>query len=103
MFRIVWEFVAREGQVAEYEEAYGPEGVWARFFRQGRGYRRTELEMVAGAERTYRTNDVWDTKEDFERFKHDFAAEYAAIDARCEDLTENETFIGHFESKESDV
>lgn len=97
MLRIEWEFVAKEGKVTEFERAYGPDGDWARLFRLGRGYRRTELHVVAGAARTYRTVDVWDSRTDFEAFKREHAAEYAVIDRRCEELTAQERFIAQTE------
>ena len=101
MLHIVWEFKAKEERTAEFEAVYGPDGEWASFFRTGTGYIRTELQAVAGKERTYLTVDVWVSREAFEDFQRSWASAYAAIDRRCEDLTERETFLGSYESMDA--
>jgi hypothetical protein len=45
----------------------------------------------------YATIDRWESGADFRLFKERFAGAYAVLDARCEALTEEETFIGEFE------
>ena len=45
---IVWEFLVKPGSTAEFQEKYGPEGGWARFFRGSAGYIRTELVKDVG-------------------------------------------------------
>src|SRR5262245_52732503 len=93
---IVWEFEVRSGREAEFEAAYGPEGDWARLFRQGAGYRGTEL--LRASERRYVTVDRWAARDDFERFRDAHREEYDAIDRRCEDLTVSESPLGRFVS-----
>jgi hypothetical protein len=46
----------------------------------------------------YLTIDSWSDAEGFDNFKHQFDAEYKALDVRCESLTEYEMKIGGFES-----
>lgn len=96
MHVIVWEFQARHGQGAEFERAYGPEGVWARFFRQGEGYLGTELWGDQERAGRYFTVDRWATREAYEKFRTACLDEYQAIDKRCELLTERETHLGSF-------
>lgn len=92
---IVWEFRARSGSEAAFESAYGPEGDWAQFFRRDPAYRSTEL-LRAGGERRYLTIDRWASRAAFEAFKERHGPEYAAIDRRCEALTEHEAPLGDF-------
>ena len=51
----------------------------------------------------YATIDRWESAADFRLFKEGFAEAYAVLDARCEALTEEETFIGEFEIYEAGV
>ena len=96
-FVITWEFRVKAGQERRFEEAYGPEGIWAQLFRQGEGFVRTELNRDAKDTRRYLTLDFWESKVAYEEFRADRASDYAAIDAQCESLTEFEQEIGQFE------
>jgi ribosomal-protein-alanine N-acetyltransferase len=97
---IVWEFRPRPEKRREFEEAYGPEGIWAQFFRQGEGYIRTELHVDPKSPGRYFTLDFWESSAGFEDFKQKYPAEYRAIDAKCESLTTEEKFLGSCETPE---
>jgi quinol monooxygenase YgiN len=45
----------------------------------------------------YLTLDLWVSRAAYEKFRADHAAEYRAIDAQCEALTEHEAEVGRFE------
>lgn len=94
LFIAVWEFQARRDKYGEFENAYGPDGDWAQLFRRGHGYIRTELHSDPKMPGRYFTLDIWQSKQGFEDFKRTRAAEYAALDARCESLTEAESLVG---------
>ena len=53
--------------------------------------------MLCEGDGRYATIDRWESAADFRSFKESFAESYAILDARCEALTEEETFIGEFE------
>lgn len=97
MYVIIWKFVAKPGLENKFEEAYGPGGVWAEFFRRGHGYLETQLLREMRAPGRYMTIDRWDSRTAYEAFRSRFATEYSAIDQRCEALTESETEIGTYE------
>jgi heme-degrading monooxygenase HmoA len=97
---IVWEFLVREGCEQEFEEAYGPHGAWAILFGKCEEYLGTELLRDATTTRRYLTLDRWKTAEAFVAFKEKHMAEYEALDARSERLTESETKIGTWVVKE---
>ena len=42
-YAYIWEYTVRPERVAEFEQAYGPDGEWVRLFRRAGGYVRTEL------------------------------------------------------------
>lgn len=93
---IVWEFRVGPDRVAEFEEKYGAEGLWARFFRGSADYRRTELVRDVAIKGRFLTLDYWQTEEAFTQFKQQNLAEYERLDKEFEDLTEQETRLGAF-------
>jgi heme-degrading monooxygenase HmoA len=95
-FVIVWEFRVRRGKQREFERVYGAEGDWARFFRRGHGYIRTELIRDVETPRRYLTIDLWTSRPAYLRFKKKNRHEYLAIDEKCASLTRDEVKIGEF-------
>jgi heme-degrading monooxygenase HmoA len=96
-YLIVWEFWPRRGLEARFEKAYGSEGVWAKLFRQGEGFVRTELVRDEKDQRRFLTMDSWESKNAYEAFRDAHQSEYQKLDAECEKLTESEKEIGRFE------
>ena len=96
--RILWEFRVGENRTPEFEEHYGGNGTWARFFRHGQGYRETILLRDREVPGRYLTIDVWDDLESYKAFSEANADEYKKIDRRCETLTEQERCLGFFET-----
>jgi len=94
----VWEFRVKPESIAEFERVYGPEGQWARLFRRSADYRGTQLLRDNERAGRYLTIDRWASHGALQRFKHEFAAEYAALDKECEQLTHSETLLGDFKS-----
>ncbi len=96
---IVWGFLVKPGKEAEFQEKYGPEGGWARFFRGSAGYIRTELVKDVGnvsEGRRFLTLDYWRNEEEFSRFRDENLAEYKRLDKEFAGLTEQETRLGAF-------
>ena len=98
MYTILWEFRPAAGKEKAFESAYGPDGVWPPFFAKGDGYVGTELLTDVERPGRYVTIDRWQSREHYETFNREHAAEYAEIDKRCEALTESEDQIGSFDS-----
>lgn len=96
MFVIVWEFIAKSGREAEFDQVYGPRGEWARFLPKGEGYVRTELHRDTQQANRYLTLDFWTSEAAYQAFRAEHAQEYATIDRRSEALTERETCLGTF-------
>ena len=93
----IWEFETNPNSRAQFEEIYGPDGAWARLFRQSPDYRGTKLIRDFARPGRYLTIDHWSSREAFCAFKHEHATEYATLDKQCESLTERETMVGEFE------
>jgi heme-degrading monooxygenase HmoA len=93
----VWRFVVRPGRQPEFEELYGPGGMWAALFHESRAYRGSILLRSHAQDRAYTLIDFWDHAEDFEAFKQRYAAAYGALDHEGEGLTEAEEHVGWFD------
>lgn len=90
MHLIQWDFLPAEQQVDEFLAAYGSEGAWVRLFRRGEGYLGTELLPMPGLPGWYRCFDRWRCEEDYAAFRGAHAAEYRALDRKCEGYTRAE-------------
>jgi hypothetical protein len=93
---IVWEFWVRQDRVTEFQEKYGPQGAWARFFRSSRDYIKTELVKDVAADHRFLTLDYWKTEEGFRGFRGQNLEEYERLDKEMEGLMERETLLGAF-------
>jgi heme-degrading monooxygenase HmoA len=82
----------------EFERVYGPDGEWAEFFRQGRGYVGTELLRDVEAGGRYFVVDRWESADAYNAFVADHRDEYMR---RVDDTRfhyEQELRLGTFES-----
>ncbi len=96
MFVILWDFEVKLGCVKRFEESYGPNGDWARFFRRDPHYRETRLLRDPSHSNRYLTADFWDSREAYENFQRENREEYRALDASFEQLTVREKHVGSF-------
>jgi heme-degrading monooxygenase HmoA len=71
---LVFRYEARDPE--EFERAYGPEGEWAQFFRQGRGYIGSELLRDLEEPERYLVVDRWETAEAYNAFLAEHQDEY---------------------------
>jgi heme-degrading monooxygenase HmoA len=96
MFVVVWQFEVTEENAAAFEAAYGPDGAWARLFRNAPNYLGTELLRDAYVPLAYLTIDRWVSEDDFRAFRREHDSEYEALDRACDPLTSRETRIGAY-------
>jgi hypothetical protein len=97
-FVYVWEYEVREDVADEFERVYSPGGEWTALFERSDAYVRTELHRDADDPCRYVTFDYWESRDERDAFRAEFAAEFEELDSECESLTEAETFIGDFET-----
>lgn len=95
-FAYVWQYVVEKGQRVAFEQAYGPAGEWVQLFSRAVGFLETELLCDVEGGGTYFTIDYWRSKKDRDAFRLEFAAEFEALDRRCEELTHEERSLGDF-------
>ncbi len=94
---IVWEFRVKAGLEKQFEQTYGPHGVWAQLFHRGQGYLTTELARDQKDPGRYLTLDFWTSRTAYERFRQQHLAEYQQLDKLSEAMTETELEVGRFE------
>jgi heme-degrading monooxygenase HmoA len=95
-YATIWEFAVKAAKQAEFERHYGPDGSWARLFRQSPGYIATELLNDRGDPLRYVTIDHWASAEQWQEFRSRFAEEYESLDRQCEELTTHEAPLGEY-------
>lgn len=93
---IVWEFHVKPGAESRFAEVYGPDGDWARFFRRGEGYVRTELLRDEQTPGRYVTLDYWNSRTAYEHFREQCADDYMRLDDNRESLTEREAQLSSY-------
>jgi heme-degrading monooxygenase HmoA len=94
----LWEFEVDTEHRDEFLQAYGPDGLWVQLFRRAPGYLRTELFRDRARPDRFVTLDYWESESAWRLFREYFAADFEALDARCQALTARETEIGRFEA-----
>lgn len=93
----IWEYVVHPEHVADFEQAYGPDGPWVELLNRAAGYVRTELHRDRQHALRYLTIDYWDSVEAWEAFRSGMSSEFEAIDARCARFTFAEQEIARLE------
>ena len=74
MLVLVFSYDAREPE--HFEHVYGPDGEWAQFFRQARGYVGTELLKDVEAPGRYLVLDRWESRDAYNAFVEANREEY---------------------------
>jgi heme-degrading monooxygenase HmoA len=71
---LVFRYEVRDPEA--FERAFGPEGEWAAFFRQGRGYIGTELLRDLEEPERYLVVDRWESADAYNLFLAEHDDEY---------------------------
>ena len=96
-YAIVWQYDIHPAARNEFERAYGPDGAWATLFRASPDYLATRLLRDTALPDRYVTLDPWRAEAAFAAFVADRrAADYCALDRRCDALTAAEARLGTF-------
>ena len=74
MIALVFSYEVHEA--AEFERVYGPDGEWAEFFRQSRGFIGTELLRDVEAPGRYLVIDRWESADAYNAFAAERQDEY---------------------------
>ena len=96
MIAIVFRYEARHPE--EFKGAYGPEGDWAQFFRQGDGYVGTELLRDVETPGRYLVVDGWESADAYNTFASEHRDDYMRRVDDTRFLYEQELRFGTFET-----
>jgi heme-degrading monooxygenase HmoA len=94
MYRIAWEYDVKPAQVAQFEQVYGPDGLWLKLFRNSADHIDTELYRSITNANRFVTVDTWRSRAAYESFRKTRAAEYAHLDEWCERIVQHERTLG---------
>ena len=95
---IIWEYLVKAECVTEFERIYSADGAWTKLFKKSSGFIGTELLRDKKQTHRYITIDRWNSLQEYESFLLQWQSEYEALDAKCNNLTEQETLLGKWES-----
>lgn len=98
MYVIIWEYLVKADQIANFEATYSARGVWAKLFQKSNAYLGTALLANEGHRQRYITIDRWMSSQAYESFLSEWKSAYQNLDAQCAGLTERETLIGKWET-----
>ena len=98
MYVIIWEYRVKRGKQSEFEKIYSSNGAWTKLFQKEPGYLGTTFIRDTHDPQRYLTIDRWASKEAYENFLQQRENEYKALDATCQDLTEQESRLGNWNS-----
>jgi heme-degrading monooxygenase HmoA len=93
---LVFSYEVRDAEA--FEAAYGPDGEWAGFFRQARGYIGTELLRDVETPGRYLVVDRWETAEAYNVFAAEQREEYMRRVDDTRFYYEQELRLGTFET-----
>ena len=96
MIALVFRYEVRDAEA--FEQAYGPDGEWAQFFRQGRGYIGTELLHDIDEPERYLVVDRWESREAYNDFVEANRDEYMRRVDEHAFQHDRELRLGTFES-----
>jgi heme-degrading monooxygenase HmoA len=96
MIALVFSYDVRDADA--FEHAYGAEGEWAQFFRQGAGYVGTELLRDVETPGRYLVIDRWESADAYNAFTTQYREEYMRRVDDTRVYWEHELRFGTFEN-----
>jgi heme-degrading monooxygenase HmoA len=97
MIEVFYRYTVHPAQARAFEHAYGQSGPWVALFKRHDGFIRTRLFRQKADAHVYLTIDAWESKEAYDRFRSDNAAEYRRLDAQLGMLKLEELLLGYYE------
>ena len=93
MYVIVWQYKVKPENREKFENIYGPEGLWADFFRTSAYYKGTCLFNSEQFSDVYLLLDFWDTKEAYAHFTTAQADTYQRLSFQFQDVYQEEAKV----------
>lgn len=96
MYCILWKYEVDSSKNADFEQEYGRNGSWFKFFEPCDDYLGHDL-MKNTDGKSYTLVDRWISKEDYEAFLKSEKAAYDQLNEKCKALYSSESGIGTFD------
>ena len=97
MIQTIWEYDVRTDFIAQFQNAYGAHGDWAKLFNKCPGYIATALMRDLDCPHRFVTIDYWQSHSAFSTMKQIIGPAYDALDKQCTSFISAEKHIGVFE------
>jgi len=97
MLVVVWEYLARDGRIEDFESFYRPDGPWGTLFRENPAFVSTTLMRDIKNPRRFVIADRWTSETIYEEFKRERAPIWRELSERGARLYESEAEIGRFD------
>ncbi|MEQ9465893.1 MAG: hypothetical protein RLN88_00695 [Ekhidna sp.] len=95
MYCLAWKYKVSSNQ-SKFEEEYGRNGSWFKFFETCEDYLGHEL-MKSADGKSYILVDKWMSKADYEDFLDEHKAEYDQLNEKNKGLYDEEEALGEFD------
>jgi hypothetical protein len=97
-------FWVADGRRADFEIAFGANGIWTGLLGRAEGYLLTEVESESSEEGRYRVRDFWSGHRGFESFRGRFQLEYERFEGwlHSDGIVEKEQFLGAYYEEPGD-
>lgn len=92
----IWQYLVNPKYLKEFNEFYGPLGIWNQFFKLSVSYIKTEILVDTANKFKFITIDYWHSKVDYNDFITINEKKYFEIDQKCDKFTLEELKIGEF-------
>ena len=96
-FLYLWAYRVTPETRVEFQDLYGPDGLWVDLFRRAPGYLDTQLLRDRHDSNRFVTIDHWESEEAFLSFRASFAEDFDQLDRLGERLTIEEERLGEFD------
>ena len=93
----IWEYEVKTEYLLQFKNTYGPDGDWAKLFRNCPGYLKTDLKCDVTDPNRFLTFDFWRSYAEYLAMKELIAEDYTILDKLCDAYTRSEKHIGIFE------
>jgi len=96
MYCILWNYEVDSGNESTFEQEYGRNGSWFKFFEPCDDYLGHDLLKSTGGG-SYSLLERWISKDTYEAFVKDNQAQYDELNGKFESLYSSETKVGTYD------
>ena len=96
MYTVIWKYKIQAANRKKFEEEYGSNGTWAKFFSDSEKYKGSFLHKSQDETDSYILIDTWTDKNSYEVFIKMNSGIYARLSSDFKTIHEKEERVGSF-------